>query len=98
MSSSLSLHEVTARDGIQNESLVLQTKEKYELVKKLIAFRPRSIEVASFVRGDLVPTQAGSNDLCSMLLDAQEVRDFKNEGGSLSALVPNMRGLQQVRR
>jgi hypothetical protein len=60
------VHEVTARDGIQNEKAVLTLEQRLELVRLVATqLRPSSVEVASFVRGDLVPAMARSAELCA---------------------------------
>ena len=55
---------------MQNEATVLTLQQKMELVAKLVAAAPASIEVASFVRADLVPAMAHARELCLALNDA----------------------------
>ena len=43
------LHEVSPRDGLQNEKAVLPTPTKLELMRRLVLMQPESIEVTSFV-------------------------------------------------
>jgi hydroxymethylglutaryl-CoA lyase len=50
--------EVAPRDGLQNQSVVLQTPQKVELIESLIAAGTRRIEVASFVNPARVPQMA----------------------------------------
>ena len=57
-SSSCWVHEVTPRDGLQNESALLSTKDKVALVEQLAAAGADSIEVTSFVKASLVPALA----------------------------------------
>ena len=52
------LHEVSPRDGLQNERQILSTVQKLDLIESIARFNPASIEVTSFVRGDAVPALA----------------------------------------
>ena len=92
------VHEVTPRDGIQNEAAVLSLDQRIELVR-LIATRmkPSSVEVASFVRGDLVPAMAGSVELCRAIEAAPWARRARRAGMDFAALVPNARGYEMFR-
>jgi hydroxymethylglutaryl-CoA lyase/(R)-citramalyl-CoA lyase len=55
--------DVGARDGLQNEPQVLPAGTRAELVSRLAAARLRRIEAVSFVRDDLVPQMAGAEDV-----------------------------------
>ena len=94
--SNLLLHEVTPRDGLQNEKKRLTVEQKEALIEKLITLGPKSIEIASFVRGDLVPNMAGASDLCKRLGSNEKFIEFKKNGGSSAALVPNMKGFEEL--
>jgi len=48
MSNEIILCDVSPRDGIQNEKMMLSTARKLELVERLAAAGMRWIEVASF--------------------------------------------------
>ena len=91
----LKLHEVTPRDGLQNEKKKLTVLEKQALIQGLIDIRPNGIEVASFVRGDLVPNMAGASELCARLADDPKFTEFKRNGGYAAALVPNLKGFEE---
>lgn len=80
--------EVGPRDGLQNETTLLSTTEKLELIRALVAAGHEHIEVAAFVRPDLVPAMADADDLCRRLEPAP--------GVVYSALVPNERGLERA--
>lgn len=83
------LVEVGPRDGLQNESLVLPTETKAELIKRLVAAGSRRIEVASFVHPGRVPQMA----------DAEAVIEAVGpgpEGVSYIGLVLNRRGLERA--
>ena len=80
------IREVGPRDGFQNEPERISTDDKVMLIDALARTGLRRIEVASFVRPDVIP----------QLDDAIEVlrRIDVPEGVSLSVLVPNERGLE----
>jgi hydroxymethylglutaryl-CoA lyase len=80
------IREVGPRDGFQNEPERISTDDKVNLINALARTGLRRIEVASFVRPDVIP----------QLDDAIEVlhRIDVPEGVSLTVLVPNQRGLE----
>ena len=80
------IREVGPRDGFQNEPERISTDDKVNLINALARTGLRRIEVASFVRPDVIP----------QLDDAIEVLDRIDvpEGVSLTVLVPNQRGLE----
>jgi hydroxymethylglutaryl-CoA lyase len=80
------IREVGPRDGFQNEPERVPTDDKIMLIDALARTGLRRIEVASFVRPDVIP----------QLDDAIEVlhRIDVPEGVSLTVLVPNQRGLE----
>ncbi len=85
----VTVYEVGPRDGLQNESVVVPTHLKADLIQRLIGTGISAIEVASFVRPDLVPALADADELLaelSPLLGAHR----------LSALIPNQRGLDRA--
>ena len=86
------IHEVAARDGLQNEKTVLPTDKKLQLLELLAASRPDSLEVTSFVRPDLVPQLADAKELCHQLRDVPWRKDLP-----LVGLVMNMRGYESFR-
>lgn len=77
--------EVSPRDGLQNESVLLSTDAKVELLERLVAAGARRIEAVSFAHPKLVPAMA----------DAEQVmeRAPRLEGVSYAGLVLNRRGL-----
>lgn len=86
------IHEVAARDGLQNEKQVLSTGQKVQLLEILAAARPDSLEVTSFVRPDLVPQLADAAELC------EAVREVPwRQGIPLVGLVMNLRGYERFR-
>ncbi len=84
------IHEVGARDGLQNEAVVVNADAKLELLRRLAAVGLRSIEVTSFVSPKWIP----------QLADADEVarRFERHPGVRYSALVPNAAGYERFCR
>jgi hydroxymethylglutaryl-CoA lyase len=82
------IREVGPRDGFQNEPEVLSTPDKIALINRLARTGLDRIEVASFVRPDVIP----------QLADAVEVLNGIDvpEHVSLTVLVPNNRGLDNA--
>jgi hydroxymethylglutaryl-CoA lyase len=85
----VTIYEVGPRDGLQNESLVLPTSVKAELIRRLVVSGLPAIEVASFVRPDLVPAMADAEELLSELGPLLATH-------RMSALVPNQKGLDRA--
>ena len=86
---SVTVYEVGARDGLQNESVTVPVQVKIEFIKRLLAAGLPAVEATSFVHPQRVP----------QLADADEVAaGLANELGShrLPMLVPNTRGLQRA--
>ncbi|MER0445872.1 hydroxymethylglutaryl-CoA lyase [Streptomyces sp. Edi4] len=82
------IHEVGARDGLQNEKAVVPTEVKAEFVHRLAAAGLTTIEATSFVHPKWVPQLADAEALFPMLGDL--------EGVALPVLVPNERGLERA--
>jgi hydroxymethylglutaryl-CoA lyase len=80
--------EVGPRDGLQNESLVLDVDTRVELVVRALDAGLRRVEAASFVRADRVPQMAGAEELMSALPRRPGVR--------YAGLVLNLRGLERA--
>jgi hydroxymethylglutaryl-CoA lyase len=87
--SAVTVYEVGPRDGLQNESLVLSTSIKAELVRRLAAAGLPAIEITSLVRPDLVPALADAEELLAEL--APMLGTYR-----MIALVPNQRGLDRA--
>jgi hydroxymethylglutaryl-CoA lyase len=86
------IHEVAARDGLQNEAKRLATAEKLEFLRLLAASHPASLEVTSFVRPDAVPQLADAEEVCAALRTAPW-----RPGRTLVGLVMNERGYARFR-
>ena len=81
----VTIWEVGARDGLQNEAAVLDTATKVELVDRLSAAGLPVVEATSFVRPDRVPQLADAAEVMAAITRAPGVR--------YPVLVPNLRGL-----
>ncbi|MFF4246876.1 hydroxymethylglutaryl-CoA lyase [Streptomyces sp. NPDC001822] len=81
------IHEVGARDGLQNEKSVVPTEVKAEFVHRLAAAGLSTIEATSFVHPKWVPQLADAEQLFPMLGDVD---------AALPVLVPNERGLDRA--
>ena len=86
----VSVYEVSARDGLQNEKCVLPTADKIRMIEALVEAGLRRVEVTSFVSPRWIPALADADDV---------LRDLpRREGVAYSALVPNARGLERARQ
>lgn len=85
------IHEVGARDGLQNEKTVVPTEVKAEFIRRLAVAGLTTIEATSFVHPKWVPQLADAEQLFPMLGDIGDVGDV-----ALPVLVPNERGLDRA--
>ncbi|MFD4244096.1 hydroxymethylglutaryl-CoA lyase [Streptomyces sp. NPDC058525] len=81
------IHEVGARDGLQNEKTAVPTAVKAEFVHRLAAAGLTTIEATSFVHPKWVPQLADAEQLFPLLGDLD---------AALPVLVPNERGLERA--
>jgi len=86
----VSIYEVGPRDGLQNEKQILTTEQKLELIEGLTNAGIRRIEITSFVNPRWIPALADHTEVASRLR--------RREGVAYSALVPNLRGLDNASR
>ncbi|AXI77660.1 hydroxymethylglutaryl-CoA lyase [Peterkaempfera bronchialis] len=86
------IHEVGARDGLQNEALPLPVEVKAEFVARLAAAGLRTVEATSFVHPKWVPQLADAEQLMPLLADLPG----RYPGLRLPVLVPNERGLERA--
>lgn len=86
--SAIILTEVGPRDGLQNESALVSTADKVQLVNRLADAGFRQIEVSSFVHPKWIPQLADAADVFA--------RIERRPGVIYSALVPNERGLERA--
>ncbi|MER6260615.1 hydroxymethylglutaryl-CoA lyase [Streptomyces sp. 900105245] len=82
------IHEVGARDGLQNEKTAVPTEVKAEFVRRLADAGLTTIEATSFVHPKWVPQLADAEQLFPMLGGLP--------GVDLPVLVPNQRGLDRA--
>lgn len=84
----VSLYEVGPRDGLQNETQLLDLASKRLLVQSLIGAGLRRIELTSFVSPRWIPQLADADRLAQDIARPDNVR--------FSALCPNSRGLERA--
>ncbi|MEN3265981.1 hydroxymethylglutaryl-CoA lyase [Pseudonocardia sp.] len=84
----VTIYEVGARDGLQNESAVVPVEVKAEFLDRLAAAGLRVLEATSFVHPRWVPQLADAADLLQRLVRA--------DGVDYPVLVPNERGLDRA--
>ncbi|WP_405830216.1 hydroxymethylglutaryl-CoA lyase [Streptomyces sp. NBC_00105] len=82
------IHEVGARDGLQNEKSAVPTEVKAEFIHRLAAAGLTTVEATSFVHPKWVPQLADAEALFPQLADL--------DGVALPVLVPNERGLDRA--
>ncbi|MFF3870804.1 hydroxymethylglutaryl-CoA lyase [Streptomyces sp. NPDC001978] len=82
------IHEVGARDGLQNEKTSVPTEVKAEFIHRLADAGLTTIEATSFVHPKWVPQLADAEELFPQVSDLREV--------ALPVLVPNRRGLDRA--
>lgn len=85
------IHEVGARDGLQNEKSVVPTGVKAEFIRRLAEAGLSTIEATSFVHPKWVPQLADAEQLFPLIGDIADVGDV-----ALPVLVPNERGLDRA--
>jgi hydroxymethylglutaryl-CoA lyase len=81
------IHEVGARDGLQNEKTAVPTEVKAEFIRRLRAAGLTTIEATSFVHPKWVPQLADAEELFPQVSDVD---------AELPVLVPNQRGLDRA--
>lgn len=84
----IELVEVSPRDGLQNESVMVSTSDKVALIERAIAAGARRIEVTSFVNPRAVPQMADAEAVCAALPNRADV--------TYIGLVMNARGAQRA--
>lgn len=88
MASSVSIVEVSPRDGLQNETRLLATDRKIELIRATASAGLRRIETTSFVHPRRVPQMADADAVMDGIKDIPGVRR--------NALILNLRGAQRA--
>jgi hydroxymethylglutaryl-CoA lyase len=80
--------EVSPRDGLQNERIMVSTADKLALIERAIAGGSRRIEVTSFVNPRAVPQMADAEAVCEGLPQRDDV--------TYIGLVMNARGAERA--
>ncbi|MBS46010.1 MAG: hydroxymethylglutaryl-CoA lyase [Nocardioides sp.] len=83
----VTIYEVGARDGLQNEATAIPTDVKEQFVRRLLAAGLPVVEATSFVHPRWVPQLADAAELMGLLGD---------DGLDCPVLVPNERGLDRA--
>ncbi|MET3961811.1 hydroxymethylglutaryl-CoA lyase [Marmoricola sp. OAE513] len=83
----VTIYEVGARDGLQNEKGIVPVEAKAEFIGRLLAAGLPVVEATSFVHPRWVPQLADAGDLMELLGE---------DGRHLPVLVPNERGLDRA--
>lgn len=87
--SSVRIHEVGPRDGLQNEQAVVPVEDKAEFIHRLHGAGLSIVEATSFVRPEWVPQLADAEELMPLLVDLPDSL-------RLPVLVPNAHGLRRA--
>ena len=88
-STRVDLREVGLREGLQSDGTVLETREKLDIFRQLRAAGCREMNVVSFVNPKKMPQMAEPEALLRSLGESRT-------DCTLSALVPNERGLERA--
>jgi hydroxymethylglutaryl-CoA lyase len=78
--------EVGARDGLQNESTFLDTNTKLSLINQLFKAGVSRLEATAFVSPKWVPQMADATEILTEV--------SKKKSGKIGVLVPNLKGLE----
>jgi hydroxymethylglutaryl-CoA lyase len=89
----VSIYEVSARDGLQNERATVPLRGKVRLIEALAAAGLTRIEITSFVSPKWIPQLADADELVETIEE-----HHKHPGVTYSALVPNAKGLERAKR
>ncbi len=88
MNDVVTVYEVGPRDGLQNESALIATQEKIDLVNRLVDAGLTRVEVSSFVSPKWVPQLADAADVFAGIQ--------RKPGVVYAALAPNVKGLERA--
>lgn len=87
--SNVTVMEVSPRDGLQNENVLVSTEDKLQLIDRALAAGCERIEVTSFVNPKVVPQMADAEAVCQGLPQRGDVR--------YTGLILNQRGYDRLR-
>lgn len=82
--------EVGPRDGLQNETKILETSDKVKFINMLREASLDTIEATSFVRPDRILQMADSEELI------EQLSNFHDSLDGFPCLVPNLKGLEKA--
>lgn len=85
----ISIEEVSPRDGLQNETIVLSVEDRAAVVNGLAECGLKRIQIGSFVNPARVPQMAGTEDVYRLIRHRPDV--------IYSALILNRKGLHRAR-
>ncbi|WP_028400264.1 hydroxymethylglutaryl-CoA lyase [Ectobacillus panaciterrae] len=85
---SVHIKEVGPRDGLQNETRIVETADKIQWLNLLSSTGLSYIEVSSFVHPKWIPALADASNVFAGI--------ERKEGVTYAALVPNMNGLERA--
>ena len=91
----ISILEVSPRDGLQNEPVFLSLEDKKELVKKLITAGLSRIELGAFVSPRCSPQMRDTGELTAHIIKEREA-GLVPQNIKFSALAPNEKGLARA--
>lgn len=83
--------EVGPRDGLQNESIIIPTEDKFTFIEKLVSAGLSTVEVTSFVKPPAIPQMSDSKELFSIVNSRLLGR------AGFPCLVPNLKGYESAR-
>lgn len=89
MAEQVTLFEVGARDGLQNEKVMIATEQKIKLIDMLSACGFSKIEATAFVSPKWVPQMADASEVMAGIKRAKNI--------SYAVLTPNMRGYEAAK-
>src|SRR5262245_43585092 len=86
----IEVHEVGLRDGLQSEAVEVDTQGKLRLAVALMDAGLSRIEATSFVSPRRIPQLSDADALLAVLP--------RRQGVAVSAVVPNLKGLERACR
>lgn len=84
----VTIRDEAARDGFQNEKVIIPTEDKVKLINAILDSGVPGIQVTSFVHPKWIPQLADAEDVLARVNQKADVE--------FSVLVPNIRGLQRA--
>ncbi len=89
MTERVTLFEVGARDGLQNEKVMIPTEQKIELIDRLSACGFTKVEATAFVSPKWVPQMADASEVMAGIKRAKNI--------SYAVLTPNLHGFEAAK-